>query len=275
MQSLIAFVRILNETLRPYRQRILLVGGGVILALVLVIVALAFTARETMPGDALYSFKVNVYEPAIMATRLTDRTQLKYGVTLLETRFAELVSLRDNRTATVENVAPLLARTAETTTFLYDIMGDDSLTTEERLDTLFEATVQVKAMETIVQGTDDLSHSRNAFGDLLKSVSDNLNQTVTAYASSTDPDRVKQYLGSHIDAVSTLLPKVANGSAAQKQALTRIDVMQEEVADNNLPKAITAILRAEEALRVDGMVWGAERGESPVLTETATTTEGQ
>lgn len=275
IESVRSYLHTLNEAVRPYRRHMVLTAGIVLTVLILAVVALAFIARETMPDDALYTLKVNVYEPAVMTTKMSDRARLDYGVKLLGTRFDELLSLRDNNIATAENVAPLIARAAETTSVLYETMSDDSLTNEERLDTLFAATVQMKAMETITQETEQLTHAQDAFGKLLGDVSDNLTENVTVYATSTNLDRVKQYIGTHIDAVSALLPQVANGSAAQKQALARIEVMQEEVETGNFAKAIIAILRAEEALTVDGMVWGSERGESPVTAPAATTTEGQ
>lgn len=275
IESARTYLYTLHNQIKPYRRRIVQIAGITLGVLVVAVVALAFVARETMPNDKLYTFKVNVYEPALMTIKTSDRARLDYGVKLLGTRFTELLSLRDNNLATPENVAPLIAHSGETTTLLYDTMGDDSLTNEERLDTLFAASVQVKAMETIAQETDQLEHSRDAFGDLLDDVGDKLTNNVTVYATSTNLDRVKQYIGTHIDAVSALLPEVANGSAAQKQALTRIEVMQEEVETGEFAKAIIAILRAEEALTVDGMVWGSERGESPVTAPAATTTEGQ
>jgi hypothetical protein len=264
-----------RSTIIRYRRAIGYTLLGILAVLIIALATAAFVARETMPNDRLYTFKVNVYEPALMLTKTSDRSKVVYGTSLLETRFTELLTLRNEGVTDVETIAPLVARAAETTSGIAANLRESGLPNEDRLDAMLQVSIQVKAMETVAQDTEALSHSEDAFEELRKSISSQFSENVSNYASSTDPEVVKQYMGSHVARVTELLPTVALGSAAQRQALMRIEVMQSSLEENDLASALNAILKAEEALVVDGLVYASERGEGPDTAPAATTTEGQ
>ncbi len=272
---IIEILATVRSTLIRYRRAIGYALLGLLVVLVIAIATAAFIARETMPTSKLYSLKVKIYEPVVMMTKFSASAKAEYATNLIESRFQELMYLRDTGATDVAIVSPLVARATETIGITAQHLSESDLRSEERIDALLTLSIPVKAMETIAQATDSLDPSEDAFEELRKTISKTMTTSVQSYASTTDAERAKIFLGTHIERVTELLPKVAPGSTAQRIALTRIEDMRIALEEGDIGSALVAILRAEEILIVDGMVWGSERGDGPDIAPIASTTEGQ
>ena len=74
-------------------RKSLLLAGGIFLCLLVVTVALATASTNTIPGDALYRFKVNVVEPFVSLFHFTTEGSARRVTVLASTRIREFEPL--------------------------------------------------------------------------------------------------------------------------------------------------------------------------------------
>jgi hypothetical protein len=251
---------------------------GVALALLLAILVLAtltYISRDALPGEPLFDLKVNVLERGYAMTKFTKSSQASYAVARMEKRLNELLVLRrDTATSSEETLRTIASLSNDHAQTAVDALTDSLLTSEGRINTLARVTTVAKAKETLAQEVPEFASSTEAFEELRKSLSSALALSVESYASTTPSDQVKVFLAEHVQNVSDALPSVAQGSSAQRIAIRRVQDAQEAIEENKLGVAILSLLKAEEALAVDGYVWGSERGEEELPLEVPVT-EGQ
>jgi hypothetical protein len=251
---------------------------GIALLLLLALLALAaltYISRDSLPGEPLFDLKVNVLERGYAMTKFTKSSQASYAVTRMEKRLNELLVLRrDTATSTGETLDTIAKLSNSHAQVAVDALTNSLLTSEARINSLARITTVAKAQETLAQEVPEFASSTKAFEELRESLSDALTLSARAYASTTPPEAVKLFIAEHVQNVSEALPSAAQGSTAQKNAIRRIESATEALEEQKLDIALLALLKAEESLAVDGYVWGSERGEEALSSETPVT-EGQ
>ncbi|MFM2374788.1 MAG: hypothetical protein RLZZ234_783 [Candidatus Parcubacteria bacterium] len=251
------------------------VAALVVLLLVVILATLTYISRDTLPGEPLFNLKVNVLERGFAMTRLTKSAQASYGVTRMEKRLNELLVLqRDSASSTEETLRTIAGLSNEHAQGALAALTDSLLTPEARINALARVTTASKAEETLAQEFPEFAPVKDDFETLRQSLSDALKVSVESYASTTPIEEVKLFVAEHVQNVSRALPSVAQGSDAQRIAIRRVEIAQESIEKNELAVALLSLIKAEEAIAVDGYVWGSERGEEELSGE-APVTEGQ
>lgn len=245
---------------------------GVLLVLgITSFIVLTNRAKDSLPGDSLYNFKTNISEELIARTKLTSTGKANYAVSRLEKRVRELQLLAaDNATSSddaLNRIATLSQAHADTVTKY--IIEDQSVSLEQKIDSLAGFAGITRAQETIIDDTVEFTPITETISRVESTANDALRSSIDTFASSSDPVTVAAYLEKQIAEVSNILPTVANGSRAQRLATRRINDATEAIADGALGEGIYYILKAKEAIAVDGYLYAAERGFVDGISEEA------
>lgn len=231
---------------------VLFVGGGL----------LAYLSSTAMPGDALYGFKTSVLEPVTNATKLTPEARAKEATDLLTVRLQELQALAtDNASSSPEALTAIADLTVKHANQLTDaIAGAESMSSERRINTLAEGSATLRAIEVLIEDTPEFAAMKQAVSEGEGRAEDTLRGIVTAYATTGDGNSVSIFIGNRIGSVSEGLTTIAPGSRAQQIAFRRVEETNEAIAANDLAGALFYIIKAEEAMVVDRLLYDTERG---------------
>lgn len=236
-------------------------------ALLVAMVVFSYIASSSLPDGRLYSFKTNVVERIIGYTKIGVGSHASYNIILLEARLAELQTLsRDQATTSPDTLVGVARRIDSYTNDILASLNDSgAVGTTEHVDILLRLASVTNAEDTLIDDTDEFAPMKESIKVSRGAVTDTLKSAVQTFASSSSPEIVGEYIGSHIEAVIADIPKLAQGSRAQKLAIARVNDMNESMIDGNTADALIFILRARQAIAVDAYLFDAERG----LTDTA------
>jgi hypothetical protein len=255
--------KVLTPKKKINAKKIIIIAVVVILlAAILAMVGVSVVAKDTLPGDPLYAFKTTISEEVIAATKFSSIAKGEYAVTRLENRLRELQLLAaDTATSSDEVLNQIMGLSqAHVEVARNQILNNDSITLENKVDGLAAFAQITRAQEILVDDTEEFTVITGTAGDIESFSNDALRSTIDTYASTTDQILLVAYLEKHIALVAETLPTVANGSRAQDLARRRIDDTNEAILDKDLGSAIYFILKAKEAIAVDGYLYAAERG---------------
>jgi len=249
----------------------------VALIVVALLVAIAFLAKETAPGDPLYTAKINLYERAVATTKFTGAAKIAYEENRIRSRFTELSALTiESGTTDPEIVAKVGALIEQHTSAAVSALNASSLSAEDRITALADISTILRATALLIDSTEELAPADDSVDTARDVLRDTLSQNVTAFTTSGATSTIETYLSARISVLADDIQKIAQGSDAQRIAITRITDASEAIEEGDLEFALSAILRAEEAVAVDSYLYASERGEAPLPEGlAATTTEGQ
>ncbi len=244
------------------KRRLILTVSAMLLGALLTLGLLMYLAQSSLPGQRLYSFKTGVAEEAVAFTKRDAAAKNAYAVNRIERRLAELKTLAsDDSTTTPETLAVVAALTdTHTKVVLETTDTTDSLSSEQKIDALAVLSNVTRAQESLVDSAEEFAPIRNTTSDIERAAAAALTTRIEDFASTSAPEAVRTYLGNQLSLVSADITKVANGSRAQNLTVQRINDANEAIADGNLTDALTYILRARQAIAVDGYLFEAERG---------------
>ena len=251
-------------TTPPHTKNSLIKWGLILLVLVLVIVAfiaaLAYQSRTSTPGTSLYSYRVNLWEPALGWTKLSANARADYDLSLMSARLDELKVLANDTasssTSTLMQIANnSVMRAAATVSVASSQSPEDRINTQSKLVTIMQAE------DTLAATTHEFTAIVKQLQEARRTTATTLTSAVQTYASSTPADVSSAFLATHVQVVSQGLKTVAFGSSAQQQAIVRISYMQDALRLGNVAEAILSILKAEQSLAIDGMIYGGEHGD--------------
>ncbi len=234
--------------------------AGLLLALLMSVVG--YLSTRAMPGDALYGFKTSIVEQVTNATKLTPEARAKEATDLLTVRLRELQALAaDNASSSPETLAALADLTTRHANQLTDAIATaESLDTERRITTLAEGSATLRAIEVLIEDTPEFASIRKQVSEGEGRAEDTLRGIVTAYATTGDSNTVSIFIGNRIVGVGEGLETVAAGSRAQQIAFRRVAETNEAIAQGDLGNALFFIIKAEEAMLVDRLLYDTERG---------------
>lgn len=225
-------------------------------------VILAKLAGPSLPGESLYSFKTNVAEKIIRSTKLSTAARVEYDNTLLEQRLQELVTIASDKASTspelIASVASLANIHASDAVAALD--ANPSLRSEDRITYLANLNTIARAGEMLSDSTPELDTISDSLGDTEVILNDALKTAITGFISNNATDTVQSYIATNITTVSEHIGDVAPGSRAQQLAVRRISETKEAITDNKFSEALTAIIRAQQAISTDGYLFDSERG---------------
>lgn len=228
--------------------------------LLVAIVALAIFSIWSTPESVLFPVKTRVIEPAVGLFHFTSSGRAAYNTTLLERRFSELQDLRfDSATTspeTLDAVSSLIARESEHALASLDTA---SLSYEVSLDRRLELLSIVDAHDTLAGAEPEFDPIKDAASAAREATLRSLRSTAEQFASST-PDAAMDYLARELGALPEAVAGLADGSDAERRALSRLEEAQDAIASGDLGDAIVSVLRVRQEIVVDSLLWESQRG---------------
>ncbi len=244
------------------KQRAVLALSALLLGVVLTLASLFFLSQNSLPGQRLYRFKTDVAEEAIALTKRSAVAKNEYAVSRIERRLSELKALAIDDSTTTPDVLTTVATLTDTHAQLVlgTLTSSDTLSPEQKIDTLSTLSNVTRAQETLVDSAEELTPIHEATSELEQAAAQALSANIENFASTSAPEAVRTYIGNQLSIVSTDISKVANGSRAQNLTIQRISDANESIVDGNMTDALTYILKARQAIAVDAYLFEAERG---------------
>lgn len=220
-----------------------------------------YVSLNSAPDTVLYPIKVYVTENAVALVSLTDAARTDYVIMRLERRLSELQALTTDTStsspetiATIANLIEAHARDATAT------LTDSSLADENKIMQLARLSAITRAEEILLDTTEEFASGRDAVERAQETARTSLASTIETYASTTDAGAVHTFLGAQIQSVMANSPLVARGSNAERLMSQRVDDTQVAITDGHIATALISIVKAQEAITVDGYLFSAERG---------------
>jgi len=259
--SLSARLRVDVHAGRIAFKKLLIIAGIGIIVLILSLIVLLRAVRNELPGDRFYSLKV-ASERLFGGIQLTTTGRIEHNISLLESRLNEL-----NRyalgisTSTPEQLAKI-AEQSDTTTkdVLNMIAGDKSLDTTTRITLLAKIDGIVRAEETLSDSIKTFSPITDTIATNEKRANDALRTAITDFVTGNATDTIEQFIAARITTLGQGIKTIAPGSSAAETVTNQVHNTKEALADHKYKDAIIAIIRAEQAIAIDGYLWNAERG---------------
>jgi hypothetical protein len=254
------------------RFYILILAGILTVLLVLVGVG-AYVAMQSLPGSKLYSVRTAYVEPFFSKLRFTDSMRASYGVSLLENRLNEMVTLSEDTATTTEVVAynMTLSAATESQRVISEVESSTSLSPEEKITLLSRAFTITNSMETLAGTVPEFQSVEDALTDVRRDVSTSLRTSIGTFASSSSPENVVAYTNSLLTEVSNEMKFVTHGSTAERQSNARLSDARDAIVDGDMGDAMWSLIRAKEAITRDKFLFASEHGSDsipePVLGE--------
>lgn len=175
-------------------------GYAALAAIVVLLAIILFAAAGSAPGGALYSTKVNVLEPLISATKLTDASRTAYRVTRAERRLGELKALHARDMLTDEQ-AGLIARELETQLrgFAPRVGEDTRLAPSFALEQTVAFASIMRAAELVVSIDPDRTDVLEQFTEFRLEANDLRNTAIGSFVRATeDPVVLQTFISSQL-----------------------------------------------------------------------------
>ncbi|MCA9361711.1 hypothetical protein KC845_04125 [Candidatus Kaiserbacteria bacterium] len=199
-----------KSLLTTVRSLVVTKWGPSLVALVFVtVLGSGFLSTKSLPGDALYSMKVEVVEPINGLLYFSDRDELNYHVDLMERRLFEMQELSQAEKLTPTEVEILGDQLAERTSDISDLLEqqtDETILPAESLETLSNAVAVVRAQNFIEdRQIDDKTESK------LDVVADEINELYKAEVADLlngEEEQVTEYIYDVLDEMSDDIEEV-------------------------------------------------------------------
>ncbi len=240
----------------------LLIIAGISIAIILVgFFALLRIAYNQVPGDSLYGLKTAT-EHLFGGIKLTNGSKADYNITLLESRLNELNRYALNISSSTPEKLTQIATQSDTHTkdTLNILAGDKSIDGETRITTLAKLDGVIRAQETLSDSVKEFAPITETIATNEKRVNDALKTAITDFVSQNATDTIESLIANRITDITSHISSIAPGSSAAKTVLDRVNDTNEAVTDHKYAEAILAIIRASQAIAIDGYLWNAERG---------------
>lgn len=248
---------------RNHSKKIIIgVIGTLLTAGILIFLTLSYLSQKSIPGQTLYGFKTNVAEKVILTTKLSTHSRVSYDTSLFEKRLQELAIIaNDHSTTSPELIAQIATLTEQhAQDAISTLEKNQTLDGETRITLLATIDTAARAIETLSDSFIELENINDAAGTTEDAINLTLNSSIDTFVTNNATDTIQSFIAANIADVGTHLSEVAPGSRAQNLVARRISDANEAIVDSKYADAITAIIRARQAIAVDGYLFDSERG---------------
>lgn len=251
--------RVGDSRFRPRRPLVspfsswLMRGTASFASLVLVCVGTAYAAQRSLPGDPLYSMKVNVVEDMIGLTKIDTNDRVAYNLSLMERRLAELKTLSVAQDAPLpEDLVAMGDQIEEHSREVHEDVAHASeadLTHTEKLETLTRLGGISQAQGRIAQDknfdeiTDTITHTSDTNEEALA-------DAVTEFTSEAE-ESASEYLSTQIDVVHDRIVASSTEVHTRNEAEHHLLDVDEALSDGDTTSALVSVLRAQETITAD------------------------
>ena len=253
-----------QKTVSETTQKKIIIGviGTLLTAGILIFLTLSYLSQKSIPGQTLYGFKTNVAEKVILTTKLSTHSRVSYYTSLFEKRLQELAIIaNDHSTTSPELIAQIATLTQQhAQDAISTLEKNQTLDGETRITLLATIDTAARAIETLSDSFIELENINDAAGTTEDAINLTLNSSIDTFVTNNATDTIQSFIAANIADVGTHLSEVAPGSRAQNLVARRISDANEAIVDSKYADAITAIIRARQAIAVDGYLFDSERG---------------
>jgi hypothetical protein len=245
-------------------KKLLLIACALIALVVILFFVLMRISYNQVPGDPLYGLKTAT-EQMFGGIKLTSTGKAEYNITLLESRLNELNRYALNISSSTPDTLTKIAEQsdAHTKDTLNILAGDKSIAAETHITTLAKLDGVIRAQETLGDTIEAFTPIADTIENNEKRVNDALKSAIADFVTQNATDTIEQFIANRITEVSQHISTIAPGSSAAKSVALRVTDTSEAVIDHKYAVAIISIIRADQAIAIDGYLWNAERGPVP------------
>ena len=242
-------------------KKILLLALGLVVLVIAGFFALMHLAYNQVPGDPLYGLKTAT-EHLFGGMQLTSAGKVDYNITLLESRLNELNRYALSISSSTPEKLTQIAEQSDSHTkdTLNILAADTSLDAETRITTLARLDSVIRAQETLSDTIKEFSSITDTVETNEKRVNEALKAAIADFVTQNATDTIEHLIANRITEISANISTIAPGSSAAKTVANRVSDTNEAVTDHKYADAILAIIRANQAIAIDGYLWNAERG---------------
>jgi hypothetical protein len=245
-------------------KKLLMFTGALIVLVAILLFALLRISYNQVPGDSLYGLKTAT-EHLFGGIQVTSTGKADYNITLLESRLNELNRYALHISSSTPDKLNQIATESDTHTkdVLNILAGDKSIDGETRITTLAKLDGVIRAQETLSDSVKAFTPITETIATNEKRVNDALKTAIADFVTQNATDTIEHLIANHITDISTHISSIAPGSSAAKTVADRVTDTKEAITDHKYTEAILAIIRADQAIAIDGYLWNAERGPVP------------
>jgi len=214
-----------------------------------------------VPGDSLYGLKIAT-EKVFGSIQLTNTGRVEHNISLLEARVNELNRYALNVSSSSPDQLQQIANKSDehAREALNTLAGDPSIAATTRINLLADIDATVRAEAAIVDMNTQFDPISGAIDANEERITTALRTAITDFVSQNATDTIEQFIGEKVATLSADIKTVAPGSRAQNLVMRRVQDTEEAITDKKYTEAIAAIIRAEQAIAIDGYLYDAERG---------------
>jgi DNA-directed RNA polymerase subunit F/uncharacterized protein YejL (UPF0352 family) len=239
--------------------------------------ALNQIAKESLPGSQLYTFKTKVAEEVLERTKMSTEAKLAYEQRRFESRLNDFITLNGDSSTSSHEVTSNVAWLAEkhANAIIDTVTSNSDIRTVKKVEMLSGLATHARAMEILTDDSKEFKTIADQVSQVEGKVSDSLSTEIEKFVTEDDEVAIGEFFSAQIQYVATNAQSLAFGSTAQNLVLKRVADAQDAVVSKNMTEALTYILRAREAILIDGYLQDGERApENGILPEPQAMPEG-
>lgn len=221
-------------------------------AVLFVFVGTGYASYGSLPGDALYPIKVQVIEPAVGLSYMSEEDQLSYQTTLMGRRLAEMQKLLEAKKLTEENVAALEEKVTEHSNEIGQILtndSDESITSETKLRVLGDAVTSLRTHEYI-EDTQVSKERKSQFETSEDSVSALFANEASEFAKK-NPVNAVDYIADVIHGIDDDLADERVASSTVGEVTDYLEDAEEALSNGDVDKALQFTGEAKQVVELD------------------------
>lgn len=222
------------------------------MAVLFVFIGTGYASYGSLPGDALYPIKVQVIEPAVGFSYMSEEDQLSYQTTLMGRRLAEMQELLQAKKLTEENVVTLETKVAEHGEEIGQILAndaDDSIAPETKLRALGEAVTTLRTHEYI-EDTQISKERKSQFETTENLVSALFANEASDFAKKSPVDAV-DYIADVIHGIDGDLTDESVASSTVGEVTGYLEDAEEALSNGDVDGALRFTGEAKQAVELD------------------------
>jgi hypothetical protein len=225
--------------------------GIVALVVLFAAVVLWIVASMSLPGQALYGLKTNVFEPLGGALRWTKENQAAYHVDLMKERFEEVRQLATRESISEGAVAALSNRVnenAEAFQSLTQPSEERALGTRAVIDLTSEFASVASAIEEVAEDAEPLASLADAVADIRRAALSRLDDEIEVYVSIVGDEDLRAFLTEELTEINDRISAENLSEEMTNRVGRSLADVAEAVAANNAVDAIVNIFEAHRLI---------------------------
>ncbi len=249
----------------------------VLLTLLILVSGIIYSSKQSLPGDRLYTLKINVLEKIEMAVHVSSKSKAIYQVTLLTNRLDEVQELNKSDTVTKEMediFSTELSKESDALAVLIAQSTDGAFPKTEVLST-------INNFASVAGGIEAISE-QNAKLVTIGDTAENIRiETVRLYKDKSlsfvqteNQETVYTFIATQLKEVKDELGNNALSTGTSRIAKTYLDRVEPALKDADLTKVIVSIAEAQRFIRIEQYA-GIETETSQKEATSSTTTNTQ